>query len=243
LAECQNWQRLLDAGGREDISCFQFKFDMALEKKDLAAVNQSPELANSDIKREESTVVQDGQEQADRRTKFWQRTRENVQIIAIALALALFIRAFVAEPRFIPSDSMLPTLEVGDRLVVEKISYRFHAPAKGDIVVFDPPQQLQIQGYAKDQAFIKRVIGTPGQTIQIQNGRVYLNNIPLKEDYIAQPPNYQMAVVRVPEDQLFVMGDNRNNSNDSHVWGFLPKQNVIGHACFRFWPLSRLGQL
>ncbi|HEY9891912.1 MAG TPA: signal peptidase I [Candidatus Sericytochromatia bacterium] len=180
------------------------------------------------------------QEQA-KRVIFWQRTRENVQVIAIALFLALFIRAFVAEPRYIPSDSMLPTLEVGDRLVVEKISYHFHPPARGEIVVFDPPQQLQIQGYAKDQAFIKRVIGTPGETVQIQNGKVYLNSIPLKEDYIAEPPKYQMEAVRVPEDQLFVMGDNRNNSNDSHVWGFLPKQNIIGHAGYRFWPLSRIG--
>jgi len=207
---------------------------MASENKDLVTVNQSSGLSNltpEDIQQ---------QEQA-KRVIFWQRTRENVQVIAIALFLALFIRAFVAEPRYIPSDSMLPTLEVGDRLVVEKISYHFHPPARGEIVVFDPPQQLQIQGYAKDQAFIKRVIGTPGETVQIQNGKVYLNSIPLKEDYIAEPPKYQMEAVRVPEDQLFVMGDNRNNSNDSHVWGFLPKQNIIGHAGYRFWPLSRIG--
>jgi signal peptidase I len=207
---------------------------MASENKDLVTVNQSSGLSNltpEDIQQ---------QEQA-KRVVFWQRTRENVQVIAIALFLALFIRAFVAEPRYIPSDSMLPTLEVGDRLVVEKISYHFHPPARGEIVVFDPPQQLQIQGYAKDQAFIKRVIGTPGETVQIQNGKVYLNSIPLKEDYIAEPPKYQMEAVRVPEDQLFVMGDNRNNSNDSHVWGFLPKQNIIGHAGYRFWPLSRIG--
>ena len=207
---------------------------MASENKDLVTVNQSSGLSNltpEDIQQ---------QEQA-KRVIFWQRTRENVQVIAIALFLALFIRAFVAEPRYIPSDSMLPTLEVGDRLVVEKISYHFHPPARGEIVVFDPPQQLQIQGYAKDQAFIKRVIGTPGETVQIQNGKVYLNSIPLKEDYIAEPPKYQMEAVRVPEDHLFVMGDNRNNSNDSHVWGFLPKQNIIGHAGYRFWPLSRIG--
>jgi signal peptidase I len=219
---------------------------MASEKKNLAAANQSPGLSNStpeDIKLGESTVAAQDQEQGNCRSNLWQRTRENLQIIAIALALALFIRAFVAEPRFIPSDSMLPTLEVGDRLVVEKISYRFHPPATGEIVVFDPPQQLQIQGYAKDQAFIKRVIGTPGQTVQVQDGKVYLDNTPLTEDYIAEPPVYNMEPARVPEDQLFVMGDNRNNSNDSHVWGFLPKQNVIGHACFRFWPLSRIGRV
>jgi signal peptidase I len=219
---------------------------MASEKNKLAASNKSPGWANStpeDIKPDESVVAEQNKEPISEGSKFWQRTRENLQIIAIALALALFIRAFVAEPRYIPSDSMLPTLEVGDRLVVEKISYRFRTPATGEIIVFDPPQQLQIQGYAKDQAFIKRVIGTPGQTVQVQDGKVYLNDTPLEEGYIAEPPAYNMEQVQVPEDQLFVMGDNRNNSNDSHVWGFLPKQNVIGHACFRFWPLSRIGRV
>jgi signal peptidase I len=218
---------------------------MTLDKKNLAT-DRSSGLANSTpegIQQEESTVTQEGQEQANRELGFWQRTRENLQIIAIALALALFIRTFIAEPRFIPSDSMLPTLEVGDRLVVEKISYYFRPPASGEIVVFDPPQQLQIQGYNKDQAFIKRVIGTPGKIVRVHNGKVYLNGTPLEENYIAEPPAYEMEPVKVPENQLFVMGDNRNNSNDSHVWGFLPKQNVIGHACFRFWPSSRLGRV
>lgn len=219
---------------------------MALEKKKASAASQSPGLANSTSEKitlgQASAAAQET-EQVNRQSKFWQQTRENLQIIAIALALALFIRAFVAEPRYIPSDSMLPTLEVGDRLVVEKVSYYLRPPATGEIVVFDPPQQLQIQGYAKDQAFIKRVIGTPGQTVQVQDGKVYINGRSLKEDYIAEPPAYQMEPVQVPEDQLFVMGDNRNNSNDSHVWGFLPKQNVIGHACYRFWPFSRIGRV
>lgn len=219
---------------------------MAPEKKTVAAANESADTATATpegINAETSTVVQKPQDQANRSSTRWRSLRENLQIIAIALALALLIRAFVAEPRYIPSDSMLPTLEVGDRLVVEKISYHFRPPAVGEIVVFDPPQQLQIQGYAKDQAFIKRVIGIPGQIIQVQDGKVYRNNIPIQEDYIAEPPNYQMQAVQVPKNYLFVMGDNRNNSNDSHVWGFLPQQNVIGHACFRFWPLSRFGQV
>ena len=169
--------------------------------------------------------------------------RENLLILAIALVLALLIRTYVAEPRFIPSDSMVPTLQVGDRLIVEKLSYQFHSPQTGDIVVFDPPQQLQIQGFTKDQAFIKRVIGESNQTVKIQNGKVYLNNQPLQEPYIAEPPNYQWGPNQVPQDQLFVMGDNRNNSNDSHIWGFLPEQNVIGRAWFRFWPLSRIGYI
>ena len=173
----------------------------------------------------------------------WQPIWENLQILAIALALALLIRVFIAEPRYIPSDSMLPTLEQGDRLVVEKVSYYFHPPHKGDIVVFSPPPQLQLQGYESNQAFIKRVIGTPGETVAVLDGTVYLNNRPLAESYVLELPHYSLNPVPVPSGQLFVMGDNRNNSNDSHIWGFLPQKNIIGHAVFRFWPPSRLGSV
>lgn len=171
----------------------------------------------------------------------WKSWWENAQILFIALILALLIRTFVAEPRFIPSDSMLPTLQVGDRLVVEKVSYYFHPPQLGDIIVFDPPPQLQIQGYAKDQAFIKRIIGTPGQVVQVQDGKVYVDNQPLAEPYIAEAPYYNWGPQQVPADEFFVMGDNRNNSNDSHIWGFLPRQNIIGRAWLRFWTPKRIG--
>jgi signal peptidase I len=100
---------------------------------------------------------------------------------------------------------------------------------------------LQSQGFQADQAFIKRVIGLPGDTIEIKNGRVSIDQQLLTEVYIAEPPNYLMSSIVVPSSQVFVMGDNRNNSNDSHIWGFLPKTNIIGHACFRFWPLERFG--
>lgn len=173
--------------------------------------------------------------------QWWQKWGENIKILVLALGLAFFIRTFVAEPRYIPSESMLPTLEIGDRLVVEKLSYYSHLPQRGDIIVFAPPPQLQEQGYLGDQAFIKRVIGLPGETIEIKDRRVYVDRQLLTEAYIAEAPNYLMSPVLVPSDRLFVMGDNRNNSNDSHVWGFLPKANIIGHACFRFWPLERLG--
>ncbi len=174
---------------------------------------------------------------------FWQSQRENLQILGIALVLALLVRVLIAEPRYIPSDSMMPTLEVGDRLVIEKISYRLRLPLRGDIVVFDPPAQLQQLGFTSDQAFIKRVVGEPGQTVQVHNGSVLINGTPLQEPYIAQPPAYEMEPVVVPEGEFFVMGDNRNNSNDSHVWGFLPKENIIGRAVFRFYPLRRAGTI
>lgn len=173
----------------------------------------------------------------------WRVWWDNFQILIIALVLALLIRTFVAEPRFIPSDSMAPTLAIGDRLVVEKVSYRLHPPKLGEIVVFDPPLQLQLQGYAKDQASIKRVIGTAGQTIQVSQGQVYIDGRALKEPYIAEPPEYNWGPKTVAPGSVFVMGDNRNNSNDSHVWGFLPKENIIGRAWLRFYPFSRIGRV
>ena len=175
--------------------------------------------------------------------KIWSENRENLLILAIALVLSLLIRMFVAEPRYIPSDSMIPTLEIGDRLVVEKVSYHLHPPEAGDIVVFIPPKPLQIQGYTTQQAFIKRIVAQPGQSVEVRNGTVYVDNRPLQEDYIAEPPAYTWGPERVPADHYFVMGDNRNDSNDSHIWGFLPQQNIIGHAAFRFWPLDRWGRV
>ncbi len=180
-------------------------------------------------------------------TSYWEgigeKIRENVQILVIALVLAVIIRGFIAEPRYIPSNSMLPTLLKGDRLVVEKISYRLHPPKKGDIVVFTPPEQLQNEGFRKDQAFIKRIIGLPGQEVKVEQGKVYINGEQLDEKYINEPPDYKLEKIIVPENYLFVMGDNRNNSNDSHIWGFLPQKNVIGHAIFRFFPFDRVGMI
>ncbi|GAB4277065.1 MAG: signal peptidase I [Oscillatoriaceae cyanobacterium] len=179
----------------------------------------------------------------EKQGQVWKWVRENMVILVLALGLALTLRAFVAEPRYIPSDSMVPTLEMGDRLVVEKISYRLRSPERGEIVVFDPPPLLQIQGFTKDQAFIKRVIGEPGQLLEVKDGLVYLDQEPLTEAYTAEPPAYHWGPKEIPDRQLFVMGDNRNNSNDSHIWGFLPADNIIGRAVFRFWPPNRIGFL
>ncbi len=177
-------------------------------------------------------------------TPSWKKqVKENFVTIAIAISIALLIRVFIAEPRYIPSGSMFPTLEIGDRLVIEKVSYNFQPVHRGDIIVFQPPRQLQLRGYEINQAFIKRAIAKAGDTVAIKDGIVYVNNIPLQEDYIAQLPQYNMPLVTVPEGNLFVMGDNRNNSNDSHIWGFLPESKIIGHAVFRFWPFARIGSI
>ena len=167
--------------------------------------------------------------------------KSNVKLVAIAIGIAVVVRLFVAEPRFIPSNSMDPTLHIGDRLLIEKLSYRFQPPHRGDIVVFEPPPQLQAIGYRREQAFIKRIVGLPGDTLTVHQGQVYRDGQPLAESYILASPNYEMAPVTVPDDALFVMGDNRNDSNDSHIWGFLPTDNLIGRATLRFWPPTDFG--
>jgi signal peptidase I len=176
---------------------------------------------------------------------------EASESIIIALGLALFTRAAIAEPRYIPSESMLPTLKVQDRLIVEKISNYSRHYRRGDILVFYPPQESMDQGLLKDMlkrlgfstapAYIKRVVGLPGETLEVREGKVWINGKPFSEDYIQEAPVYEMVPKKIPEGHFFMMGDNRNNSMDSHIWGPLPIKNVIGHAAFRFWPPQRIG--
>jgi len=161
----------------------------------------------------------------------------------VALALALGVRGFVAEPRLIISESMWPTLSYGDRLLMEKVSYRFHPPRFGDIVVFEPLAGADREGARRVEAYLKRVIGLPGQVVQVHEGRVLIDGQPLQEPYVAEAPGYEWGPTRVPEDMLFVLGDNRNASADSHVWGFLPQSHVRGRVCLRFWPPGRAGGL
>ena len=164
---------------------------------------------------------------------------EAVKTIVTAGILAFGIRTFVAEARYIPSSSMEPTLQINDRLIIEKVSYHFHKPERGDIVVFSPTAALKAQNF--HDAFIKRVIGLPGDKVEVKNGLVYVNGKVLAENYIAEQPNYAFGPVTVPPDQYLVLGDNRNNSYDSHAWGFVPRENLIGRAVVRFWPFNRLG--
>jgi signal peptidase I len=168
---------------------------------------------------------------------------EAAKTIGLSLVLALGIRHFVAEARYIPSESMVPTLEVNDRLIVEKISYRFNPPAREDIIVFWPNDRLRQQNPELKDAFIKRVIGLPGEKVEVKNGTVFINDEPLRENYIAAKPDYQWGPEVVPADSYLVLGDNRNNSFDSHFWGYVPRENIIGRAVFRFWPPNRLGDI
>ena len=170
---------------------------------------------------------------------------ETLKTIGLSAILAFGIRSFVAEARYIPSGSMLPTLQIDDRLIIDKISYRFSNPVRGDIVVFNPTAQLEKEKF-KD-AFIKRVIGLPGDRIDVKDSKVYINGKVLNERYLDEAPAYNWSSTAltpdgiVPEGHYLVLGDNRNNSYDSHYWGFVPKDKIVGKATVRFWPINRAG--
>ncbi len=252
---------------------------------------------------------------------------EGVESVLIAVVLVfLIIRPFVVQAFYIPSGSMLPTLQLSDHILVNKFTYRFSEPKHGDIVVFKSPPLIpgeqilnraewnkvaatvtapvgnkgavrlslntshpeelakvrqvcimengnydlryvdawaenskvvklsgvedanaakdlvgaQIRVVEKD--FIKRLVGVPGDVLQVVAGKGLIRNGKLlKEPYLAEPPAYDMPPTKVPAGMLFMMGDNRNNSNDSHLWGFLSRDRVVGKALVRFWPLNRMG--
>lgn len=141
----------------------------------------------------------------------------------------------------IPSESMQPTLQIGDSVLVKKSSS--YVPQQGDVVVFKTPSAIKKLSSDAGDYFIKRIIANPGDKIQIENGIVYINNQPLKETYIAEPPDYQWGLEIVPSEAYFVLGDNRNASLDSHAWGFLSKKYLVGQAYKISWPLDRVNSL
>jgi signal peptidase I len=164
---------------------------------------------------------------------------EYLIILLISFALVFgFVRPFVMEAFWIPSGSMIPTLEIGDRVLVNKFIYRFTEPKRGDIVVFESVDNPK-------EDLIKRVVGVPGDRIAVRGGKLFLNGEPQKEPYTNKklPDRSFFARTTVPKGHVFVMGDNRGNSADSRVFGPLPKKNIEGEAFLRFWPPHRIGLL
>lgn len=158
----------------------------------------------------------------------WKRFLLDVlETVILAVILYFGINAISARVR-VDGLSMVPTLQHGEYVLVSRLAYKTGEPQRGDIIVFSLPMD-------ESQDLIKRVIGLPGETISIHNGMVSINGDVLKESYIAQSPIYN-GEWTVSEGQLFVLGDNRNDSKDSHQWGLLPIENVIGKALLIYWP-------
>ena len=189
---------------------------------------------------------------------------ELVTIVAVALGLALGIQAFLVKPFRIPSESMVPTLSIGQRVLVNRVSLRFSDPDRGDVTVFKPPRGADDNqcGATKppnmpcpkptkersDTNFIKRVVGLPGERLKVVNNRVYINGRKQDEPFLNEKtPCEQLCnmprEITIPKDHYFMMGDNRGESADSREWGPVPKKWLIGQAFITYWPPRKIGTL
>jgi len=183
-------------------------------------------------------------------------------IVAVALGLALGIQAFIVKPFRIPSESMVPTLEIGQRVLVDRVSFRFSDPDRGDIIVFKPPAgQPSVCGVERpsdepcpegtpersDTNFIKRVVGLPGDRLKVIEGSVYINGKRQNEPFARLDANCATCnlprEITIPKGEYYMMGDNRGESADSREWGPVPKKWIIGKAFMTYWPPGRIGLL
>lgn len=163
-----------------------------------------------------------------------QSLRELISTVLPAILIALLIHLFLAQATRVEGYSMEPTLYGHQRLVIEKVSYHLHPPRRGDIVV------IHVPNYGREM-LIKRVIALPGETIQVSNGQVFIDGQPLQEPYLRTVTRGDYPATTVPEGAVFVMGDNRNNSNDSRSFGPITFADIVGKAWVRYWPMSDLG--
>lgn len=167
--------------------------------------------------------------------------REDIKTTVFSFAFALIVRALLIEPRYIPSLSMFPTFDIGDQLLVDKISSKINRPyQRRDVIVFNP-SQTYIDLTGNTEALIKRIVAVGGDTVEVKDNHVYVNGELQEESYINELPNYSLAATKVPYNMVLVLGDNRNRSYDSHIWGFLPEKNIVGRAVLKYWPLWRAG--
>jgi signal peptidase I len=169
-----------------------------------------------------------------KRRKALRWLREVLETILPAVLIAFLINFFLAQATQVHGQSMEPTLHSDQRLVVEKVSYRFHGPRRGDVIVLKSPQQ-------SSELLIKRVIGLPGEAVEIRQGRVYINGEEWDEPYLERSPGGNWGPIIVPPLHVFVLGDNRSFSNDSRAFGMVPIENIVGRAWVSYWPFNEVG--
>lgn len=198
------------------------------------------------------------QKETDEQGGFLGFFKELPGLVIIAFALALLIKTFLIQAFFIPSESMVPTLLIGDRVLVNKLVYDFGEPQRGDVIVFENPSLqdpdgnvfeavwdwlVEGLGFSTDPTkdFIKRVVGVPGDTVEMKNGKVYVNGERIAEPYLSNRGAQDFAPTQVEADHVFVMGDNRPNSQDSRsALGQIPMDKIVGKAFVLLWPPSRI---
>lgn len=193
------------------------------------------------------TEAQPASEAAPVRQEWKQFLQEVLETVGLAVILFLVINLISARVR-VEGYSMRPTLDNSEYVLINRLAYLRGNYQRGDIIVFRPPMYPEANFWQrifglpnfndKYEDYIKRIIGLPGENVRITNGAVFINNVPSVEPYIAAPPDYS-GEWTVPQGQLFVLGDNRNNSADSHVWGFLPLKNILGKALVVYWPFTK----
>jgi signal peptidase I len=159
--------------------------------------------------------------------------RELLETVISAGVIAFIIITFIGQVTVVRGASMEPTLHNNERLIADKISYRFESPKRSEIIIFKPPLEIK-------RNYIKSIIGIPGDKIEIIKGEIYLNDNKLEDNYVKYKSYEDVSAILVPDDSFFVLGDNRSNSSDSRYWGFVPRKNVVGKAWVVFWPLNKI---
>jgi len=173
----------------------------------------------------------------------WAFVLDFIETIVVSLAIFALVYLFLFQPHQVEGRSMEPNFQNGEYILTDKVSYRFREPERGDVVVFHSPQDERVD-------FIKRIVGVPGDTIEVRTGYVYINGQKMEEPFINDPGRVaqgrflrENAVVEVPPGQYIVMGDNRLHSSDSREWGFVTRDEIVGRAFFRYWPMTVFGVL
>jgi signal peptidase I len=186
----------------------------------------------------------------EEKQNIWSLIRETAILLIVAYVLALIFQAFLYQPFKVEQGSMTPTLIEGQRIFVSKIGYRFGSPHRGDIVTLRSPKEppmmtlrLGLIPVKEKRTLVKRIIGLPGETIKVEDGKTYINGKILSEDYVKFPDYTGFGPYKVPKNHYFAMGDNRANSRDSRDLagiGPIPAENIIGKALIVYWPLNKI---